>query len=102
MSQVILIWLAVLLAVPLIADRKGRTAPSGLARFWARGWWGIYALFLPPIALVHVLMLKPNRSALDVRAAKAGTGPVCPACRLSVPSCASICGHCLTPISPIG
>ena len=66
MSQVILIWLAVLLAVPLIADRKGRTAPSGLARFWARGWWGIYALFLPPIALVHVLMLKPNRSALDM------------------------------------
>jgi len=99
MTGLFIIWLLAVLLTVRVADRKGRTGAAGFQRFHRRGLWGMYAILLAPVALVHVLILKPDRRALDRRAELANEWPECPACRSQHHPLATICAHCLTPLT---
>lgn len=69
---ILLIWLGTVAVTGHLADAKGLTGATGFRRFTRKGRWGLYAVFLPPVALAHALLAKPNKRALTIRAALDG------------------------------
>lgn len=81
-------WLLILFIivgiVTYVADKKGKVAPL----------WFIYALFLTPIAFIHVLLTSPNAQELEQRAIESGKSKKCPKCAEVVRREASVCRFC--------
>lgn len=81
--ELIVLWIVLGVIVGLIAHAKGRN-------FWA---WFIYGAALFIVAIVHVLMVAPDRATLDRRVLRDG-GKRCPHCAELIRGGAQVCRFC--------
>lgn len=87
----IILWIAIAMVIGAIANGKGH---SGFG-------WFIYALLLWPIALIHVLAVKPNQRVLEREALATGNAKKCPHCGEMVRPEATVCRFCQRDLPPI-
>ncbi len=78
------LWIIMGIVVGIIAGGKGHS-------FFA---WGFYGLVIWPIALVHILVTKPNAERVEAKAVGSGSHKKCPACAEMVKAEARICRFC--------
>lgn len=82
--SIIIIWVIAGIIVALIANSKGR---NGCA-------WFIYGFLLWPIALVHILVARPNEQVVHQRTLSSGLMKKCPHCAELVQPDARVCRYC--------
>jgi hypothetical protein len=78
------LWVIAGVVVALIASSKGRNGCG----------WFIYGFLLWPIALVHVLVARPNERQVEARALSSGEMKKCPYCAELIKRDARVCRYC--------
>lgn len=83
-----------ILGAVVVASAASSRGRSGLG-------WFIYGLLLWPIALIHVLVLPRNDSAVEQARIADGSARACPHCAELVKREARLCKHCHQAIEPL-
>lgn len=84
MVLVFVAWLIMAGVVAMVASNKG----------WSGFGWFLYGLIIWPVALVHVLVMKPNSAAVEARALASGESRKCLFCAELIKSEAKVCRFC--------
>ncbi len=82
-------WIIMAVVVAIVAGSKGRNMLG----------WGFYGFLIWPIALVHILCVRPERHVTEARDLAAGDVRKCPACAELVKREAKICRFCHTDLA---
>lgn len=82
--EFLILWLILGVVVGLIANSKGR---SGFG-------WFLYGFLIWPVALVHILVAKPETKIVEARQVAAGDARKCPHCAEIIKAEAKVCRFC--------
>lgn len=91
MLEVLIVAALLGLVVGAIAQSKGRS-------FF--GWW-LYGALLFIVAIVHVLVLKPDVKGVEARALQGGDQRKCPHCAEVIKAEAKVCRYCGRDVEPV-
>ena len=85
-------WIMMAVVVAIVAGSKGRNMLG----------WGFYGFLIWPVALVHILCVKPERHVTEARDLASGDVRKCPACAELVKREAKVCRFCQSELPAIG